>query len=51
MLDTSRERRKAIQVGLSSVTLGELAFGAAKSSRPKDARDALHEPNNLRLAF
>ena len=31
------------QVGLSSITLGELAFGAAKSSRPKDARDALHE--------
>jgi len=31
------------QVGLSSITLGELAFGAAKSSRPKEAHAALHE--------
>lgn len=31
------------QVGLSSVTLGELAFGAAKSGRPKDALSALSE--------
>jgi tRNA(fMet)-specific endonuclease VapC len=31
------------QVGLSSITLGELAFGAEKSSRPKDARSALSE--------
>jgi tRNA(fMet)-specific endonuclease VapC len=37
-------RGKSIgQVGLSSITLGELAFGAAKSSRPKEARAALHE--------
>ncbi len=37
-------RGKSIgQVGLSSITLGELAFGAAKSSRPQDARDALNE--------
>jgi tRNA(fMet)-specific endonuclease VapC len=28
---------------LSSITLGELAFGAAKSSRPKEANDALQE--------
>ena len=37
-------RGKSIgQVGISSITLGELAFGAAKSSRPKDAHDALDE--------
>jgi tRNA(fMet)-specific endonuclease VapC len=37
-------RGKSIgRVGLSSITLGELAFGAAKSSRPNDAHDALHE--------
>src|SRR5215470_15465725 len=39
-----RLRGKSIgQVGLSSITLGELAFGADKSSRPKDARGALSE--------
>jgi tRNA(fMet)-specific endonuclease VapC len=31
------------QVGVSSITLGELAFGAGKSSRPKDAHGALSE--------
>jgi tRNA(fMet)-specific endonuclease VapC len=37
-------RGKSIgQVGLSSITLGELAFGADKSSRPKDAHGALSE--------
>lgn len=37
-------RGKSIgQVGVSSITLGELACGAAKSSRPKEARDALGE--------
>jgi tRNA(fMet)-specific endonuclease VapC len=37
-------RGKSIgQVGLSSITLGELAFGAAKSSRTKDAQAALGE--------
>ncbi|HZT01505.1 MAG TPA: type II toxin-antitoxin system VapC family toxin [Steroidobacteraceae bacterium] len=37
-------RGKSIgQVGISSITLGELAFGAAKSSRPHDAHDALGE--------
>ena len=37
-------RGKSIgQVGLSSITLGELAFGAAKSSRPGEAHDALGE--------
>lgn len=37
-------RGKSIgQVGISSVTLGELAFGVAKSSRPQDAREALEE--------
>jgi tRNA(fMet)-specific endonuclease VapC len=37
-------RGKSIgQVGLSSITLGELAFGAAKSSRPKEAHAALSE--------
>ena len=37
-------RGKSIgQVGISSVTLGELAFGIAKSSRPQDARGALEE--------
>jgi len=37
-------RGKSIgQVGVSSITLGELAFGAHKSSRPKDARSALSE--------
>ena len=37
-------RGKSIgQVGISSITLGELMFGAAKSSRPKVAHDALNE--------
>ena len=37
-------RGKSIgQVGISSITLGELAFGAEKSSRPEDARAALDE--------
>ena len=37
-------RGKSIgQVGLSSITLGELAYGADKSSRPQDARGALSE--------
>ena len=37
-------RGKSIgQVGLSSITLGELAFGADKSSRPRDAHGALSE--------
>src|SRR5215475_6308122 len=37
-------RGKSIgQVGLSSITLAELAFGAEKSSRPKEAHDALDE--------
>lgn len=37
-------RGKSIgQVGISSITLGELAFGAAKSSRPEVAHDALNE--------
>lgn len=37
-------RGKSIgQVGVSSITLGELTFGAEKSSRPKDARGALDE--------
>jgi tRNA(fMet)-specific endonuclease VapC len=37
-------RGKSIgQVGLSSITLGELAFGAAKSGRPEEAHDALGE--------
>lgn len=37
-------RGKSIgQVGISSVTLGELAFGAGKSSRPKEAHNALDE--------
>lgn len=37
-------RSKSIgQVGISSITLGELAFGAEKSSRPEDARAALDE--------
>lgn len=31
------------QVGISSITLGELAFGAAKSSRAKDSYAALSE--------
>jgi tRNA(fMet)-specific endonuclease VapC len=31
------------QVGISSITLSELAFGAAKSNRPADAREALEE--------
>ena len=39
-----RIRGKSIgQVGISSITLGELMFGAAKSSRPKVAHDALSE--------
>jgi len=37
-------RGKSIgQVGVSSITLGELAFGADKSSLPEAARDALSE--------
>ena len=37
-------RGKSIgQVGISSITLGELAFGAAKSSRRQNALDALDE--------
>ena len=37
-------RGKSIgQVGISSVTLGELAFGADKSNRSNDAHDALRE--------
>lgn len=37
-------RGKAIgEVGISSITLGELAFGAAKSTRPAAAREALNE--------
>jgi len=37
-------RGKSIgQVGVSSITLGELAFGAGKSSRPRDAHGALSE--------
>jgi tRNA(fMet)-specific endonuclease VapC len=37
-------RGKSIgQVGVSSITLGELAFGAAQSSRPKESHDALGE--------
>lgn len=37
-------RGKSIgQVGISSITLGELAFGAAKSNRSKDAQEALDE--------
>lgn len=37
-------RGKSIgQVGISSITLSELAFGAEKSNHPKDARDALDE--------
>ena len=31
------------QVGISSITFGELAFGAEKSSRPEDASAALDE--------
>ena len=31
------------QVGVSSITLGELAFGAAKSTKPKEASAALAE--------
>ena len=37
-------RGKSIgQVGISLITLGELAFGAEKSNRPKHAHDALDE--------
>ena len=37
-------RGKSIgQVGISSVTLGELAFGADKSNRSNDAHEALRE--------
>ena len=37
-------RGKSIgQIGLSSITLGELAYGADKSSRPRDAHGALSE--------
>lgn len=31
------------QVGISSITLGELAFGAARSSQPQQSREALDE--------
>jgi len=31
------------QVGISAITLGELAFGAAKSNRAMDAQGALSE--------
>jgi tRNA(fMet)-specific endonuclease VapC len=31
------------QVGISSITLAELAFGVAKSSRPRDTSEALDE--------
>lgn len=31
------------QVGISSITLGELAYGASKSSKPKESHDALTE--------
>lgn len=31
------------QVGVSSITLGELAFGAARSTKPKEASAALAE--------
>ena len=44
-------RGKSIgQVGISSISLGELAFGAEKSSRPKDARAALEFLLALELA-
>jgi tRNA(fMet)-specific endonuclease VapC len=37
-------RGKSIgQVGISSITLGELAFGASMSSRPAEAHEALSE--------
>jgi tRNA(fMet)-specific endonuclease VapC len=37
-------RGKSIgQVGISSITLGELAFGANRSNRSKDAHNALRE--------
>jgi tRNA(fMet)-specific endonuclease VapC len=37
-------RGKSIgQVGISSITLGELAFGADKSNRSNDAHEALRE--------
>jgi tRNA(fMet)-specific endonuclease VapC len=37
-------RGKSIgQLGISSITLGELAFGAAKSSKPHEANTALTE--------
>jgi len=37
-------RGKSIgQVGISAITLGELAFGAAKSARAKEAHEALEE--------
>jgi len=43
-IDLKKLRSKSIgQVGISSITLGELAFGGEKSSRPKDARAALDE--------
>lgn len=43
-LALKRLRGKSIgQVGVSSITLGELAFGAEKTSRPKDAHGALSE--------
>ena len=39
-----RLRGKSIgQVGISSITLGELAFGVRKSSKPQDAEAALGE--------
>jgi len=31
------------QVGISSITLGELAYGASKSTKPKESHDALKE--------
>lgn len=43
-LALKRLRGRSIgQVGISSITLGELAFGAEKSSRPKEAHGALSE--------
>lgn len=35
--------RSVGQVGISSITLGELAFGAARSSQPQRSREALDE--------
>ena len=37
-------RGKSIgQIGISSITLGELAFGASKSNRPAEAHEALSD--------